>query len=118
MNFFRKFFPILLLLTWTCTLSAQDVRTWIAPATAPSVLTCTTDTNQMMEIICGSFDANSSIEITSGTETYIMNGTTLILPFTVGGSSTVAFRRTSNSGNGLIVTYRISTTSYPAANSP
>ena len=63
-----------------------------------------------MELLSGSFEPDSQIEIRHGTDVFILGngGGSINTPFLIAGPAVVTFKKTATGGLGTIITYRVS----------
>ena len=115
MKFFQKLLLLVFFFVAPFIGAAQELKTWVGSMTTASALTNSVPANQMLEIISGFLDSDSSIEVTVDGQMFVMGsgGAGFTLPFVVAGPATVVFRKTNGGGKGLIVTYRTSPATAP-----
>ncbi|MDB6028839.1 MAG: hypothetical protein JWM68_5062 [Verrucomicrobiales bacterium] len=91
------------------TASAQQIKTWMCPKSSAGSFTNTLAANQVMEILSASFEPDSQIEVTIGTDKLMMGngGATLNTPMVLAGPAIIIFKKTSTGGLGTIISYRI-----------
>ncbi len=108
-RYYRILLPIFVF-TLALSASAQQVKTWICPQSSAQSYTNTLAANQIMELLSGSFEPDSQIEIRRGTELFLMGngGANINTPFVIAGPAIVTFRKTATGGQGTIISYRIS----------
>lgn len=90
--------------------SGQQIKTWMCPASSANAYTNTLAANQVMEILSGSFEPDSQVDIIMGQQTLRMGngGANLSVPFVIAGPAVVVFKKTATGGQGTIISYRIS----------
>jgi hypothetical protein len=105
--------PVLFLgvLFFSFAASAQQIKTWICPQSSANSLTNTIGPNQVMELLSGSFEPDSRVDIVQGDQSMFLGngGGNLNTPFVIAGPAVITFRKTATGGQGTIISYRITT---------
>ena len=107
----RKLFvgAFLILACATPPMQAQQIKTWMCPASNASSYTNTVPAGYVLEALSASFEPDSQVDIAIGRDTLRMGngGASLGLPLVIAGPAVVTFRKTATGGQGTIITYRI-----------